>query len=95
MIIKKSIEMLGKEGKDKITKQKGIITSVCFDLYGCIQVVLDEQKVDKDGKRICTGWIDINRVEITKDKKIMECPDFDNKYSSIKQVNGPSSKPIR
>jgi len=95
MIIEKSVDYLGKKVKDKITGRKGIVTSVCFDLYGCIQVVINGQKTNEKGEESTWGWIDINRLEVLKDKKIMERPDFSNKYKSIASVNGcDNSKPI-
>jgi hypothetical protein len=93
MVVDNSIGYLGKKVKDKIGGTKGIVTSVCFDLYGCIQVVVDEQKRDKEGTSIRTGWIDINRLEVLNHKPIMRAPDFNNKYSSIEQVGGPAEKP--
>jgi hypothetical protein len=92
MVVQQSVDFLGKQVKDKISGRKGIVTSVCFDLYGCIQVVINEQRKDKDDKDITFGWIDINRLKIIKDKKIMDCPDFNNKYSSINNVPGPAEK---
>jgi len=94
MIVEQSVKFLGKKVKDKISGRKGIVTSVCFDLYGCIQIVIDEQKTDKDGKAVSFGWFDINRAEIITNKTIMDFPDFDNKYASIKKVNGPAEKPL-
>lgn len=94
MIIEQCVAFLGKKVEDKISKRKGIVTSVCFDLYGCIQVVVDEQKLDKEGKAMTFGWVDINRLNILKSKEIMPHPDFDNKYKSIIKVNGPADKPM-
>ena len=95
MIVQQSVDFLGKQVKDKISGRKGIVTSVCFDLYGCIQVVINEQRKDKDDKEITFGWIDINRIEIIKNKKIMNCPNYNNKYSSLVDVGGPADKPMR
>jgi len=94
MVVEKSIELLGKKVKDRIRGTTGIVTSVCFDLYGCIQVIIDTQKADKEGKRIDSGWIDLKRVDIVSHKLILDSPDFNNKYSDIKQVGGPAEKPI-
>jgi len=94
MIVNQSVDYLGKKVKDKISGKKGIVTSVCFDLYGCIQVIIFEQKLDKDGNPRTFGWVDINRIDILKEKRIMDFPDFDQKYKSIKSINGPADKPI-
>ena len=34
------LKLLGLKVKDKVTGFTGIITSVSFDLYGCIQVII-------------------------------------------------------
>jgi hypothetical protein len=36
MVVEQSVDFLGKKVRDKMTGRKGIVTSVCFDLYGCI-----------------------------------------------------------
>jgi len=87
------IEMLGSEAKDKITKQNGVISSIAFDLYGCIQVLLTPLKVENNHDIKVHGWFDINRMVITKKRKIMNHPSFENKYSELKDVSGPSEKP--
>lgn len=95
MIIEDCVDMLGKTGKDKITGSKGIVTSVSFDLYGCIQVILNPGKVGADGKEIaCVGWIDVNRVRVVKEERVMEHPDFDVKYGETKSIHGSASKPV-
>ena len=88
------INLLGSKAKDKITKQNGIISTISFDLYGCIQVLLTPLKV-KNGEDIKKhGWFDINRIEIIKEKKVMEHPSFETKYDSYNDVGGPADKPI-
>lgn len=95
MITEKCVSYLGFKAKDKVTGAKGMISTVCFDVYGCIQVILDPQKVNKDGtvgKNI--GWIDINRVQIEGKKRFFEPPDFNIKYKKEKEIHGPAEKPI-
>ena len=41
MNIKSHLSILGKPVKDKVTGMKGIVSSVSFDLYGCIQVIVN------------------------------------------------------
>jgi len=48
-MLEKHIEFLGKTVVDKVTNFKGAVTSICFDLYGCVQVILTA-KVDKHVK---------------------------------------------
>jgi hypothetical protein len=94
MIYEKSIDLLGCKVKDKISGRSGIVTSICFDLYGCIQAVFDTGKVGTDGKQITVGWIDVNRLEIKSQKRIMKLPDFETIYNTFEDVHGPADKPI-
>ncbi len=55
---------LGKEGTDKVTDFKGIITGYIQYLTGCHQYGL-AAKVGTDGKIPDTQWFDVNRIEIT------------------------------
>ena len=49
MDIKKHLEILGFRVTDKVTGLTGVAVSVSFDLYGCIQVIVNPG-LDKDGK---------------------------------------------
>lgn len=35
--VMKHLEMLGKKCRDRVTGTAGIVSSISFDLYGCIQ----------------------------------------------------------
>jgi hypothetical protein len=83
--IEKHLSILGSEVKDKITGVSGVAESVCFDLYGCVQVCIN-QGIDKEGKMKETRWIDIARLQITSSKKRMDAPDWN-------QDKGPAEKP--
>ena len=72
---KRHIELLGFTGKDKITGFEGVIESVCFDLYGCVQVCL-KPKIDKDGKIPDSYWFDVTRLKINTKKRVVGLPDF-------------------
>ena len=87
-MIDKAVDLLGKKAKDKITGFSGIVTSVCFDLYGCIQIILAQQKTTKES----SGWIDINRIIIVSHKRIMPLPTY-NHYETYEDVHGPAEKP--
>lgn len=47
--VKKHISLLGLEAQDLVTGFKGIITSISFDLYGCVQAVINPG-LNKDGE---------------------------------------------
>jgi hypothetical protein len=62
--LKQHIEKLGRWAEDRVTGVSGTITSVCFDLYGCIQVILTPL-TPKDGKTPESHWLDIKRLKIS------------------------------
>ena len=39
--VQKHFKVLGYRVKDKVTGYTGVATSVCFDLYGCVQVTVN------------------------------------------------------
>jgi hypothetical protein len=84
--MKKHLEFLGKRVKDKVTGIEGVVTSISFDLYGCIQGLV-HPGLDETGKQKELYWYDITRLEITSSVPVMPCPNFglDDK--------GPAEKP--
>lgn len=90
--VQSHLSYLGKKGKDRVTGFTGIVTTVAFDLYGCIQVVLTPAALDKDGIPVASNWFDIGRVEITDDTLVMPQPDFD--FGPVAEGRkGPATKP--
>lgn len=85
--VKENLDLLGFVAQDKVTGCEGVVTSISFDLYGCIQAVLSP-KADKDGKRPDSAWFDVCRL-VKKEGPVMEAPDFD-----IGIDKGPETKPI-
>lgn len=76
-MIKESLELLGRRAKDKVTTFEGVITTISFDLYGCIQAVL-APPIDKDGKIPEGRWFDVNRLDVSESPAVMPLPDFDS-----------------
>lgn len=74
-IVQTTLDMLGKTARERVTGIKGIITSVSFDLYGCVQVTL-HSGLDKDSKPIEQFWWDMKRIEITDHNRVMPAPEF-------------------
>ena len=93
MDIEKHFDMLGLKGECKVTGFSGVITSLSFDLYGCIQVVITPDKTSKEGAIQEGHWFDVNRVQITSDTPVMELPDFDKGYVATGN-KGCASKPL-
>jgi hypothetical protein len=87
MNVKKNIELLGLKAQDKVTGFKGVITSISFDLYGCVQAVVNPG-TDKTGKPVDSHWFDVSRLKVTSTTPVMERPDF-----NFGVEKGPAEKP--
>jgi len=85
------INLLGFKCKDKVTGLTGVITSMAFDLYGCIQAIV-HPGLDKTGETLDTLWFDIARLEITSKKPVMNVPNFKQGYIA-EGLKGPADKP--
>lgn len=83
--IQDAFELLGKKVQDKVTMTKGVVTSISFDLYGCVQAIVNPG-IDKAGASRDSQWFDISRLKVTSDKPVMEVPTFG-------LVKGPAAKP--
>lgn len=60
--MKEYLQLLGTVQKDLVTGFEGMVSSVSFDAYGCIQVVLTPTKVSEDGEMPKLQWFDANRL---------------------------------
>lgn len=73
-IMAEAFNMLGTKVKDKITGFSGVVTSLNFDLFGCIQVFVTP-KYNKESTNPHTGhYFDICRLECSS--RIMDVPQF-------------------
>ena len=104
MKVEESISLLGFKAQDKVTGFAGVVTSISFDLFGCIQAIV-LPPVDKDGNDQEGRWYDIARLDILEEKRVMDCPKFFVEISDIKNdsvsgrpfsshLKGPAEKPI-
>jgi len=75
MTFQDHVNKLGYKAKDQVTGFAGVVTSVSFDLYGCIQYVLTPP-AGENGKQEGGRWYDALRIQITGKKRVMEVPDF-------------------
>ena len=93
MQIKKHLDMLGLKVEDKITGFTGVVSSISFDLYGCVQGLISPH-VNKDGKTGDSIWFDLNRLRVKNKKPVMGRPNFD--YGLIAEgKQGAAVKPIK
>lgn len=81
MKIKKHMKLLGLKVKDRVTGFSGIVTTVSFDLYGCIQVAVTPAAFGESKGELKTGmWFDVTRLIILDENPVMELPDFKKGY---------------
>lgn len=93
--LSKHLELLGHRVKDKVTGFTGVVTSVGFDLYGCIQAVVTPA-ADKAGKTQESLWFDVGRLEVKSTEPVMPRPPFD--FSPVNIADGrkgAAEKPLR
>ena len=89
-----AVESLGYPCEDKITGFKGILASVHFDLYGCVQTMVTP-KVRGDEQKAESKWFDINRLKIDKDaKRVMNLPSFEGAGPDYEHGPASMSEPM-
>lgn len=70
---------LGRKVEDKVTGFTGIVTTVGFDLYGCVQAIVHPGLITLKGqepKMAESHWFDLKRLQILDAKPVMDLPDF-------------------
>lgn len=93
MKVQEHMSLLGKVVIDKVTGCKGVVSTVSFDLYGCIQAVVVPPADDK-GKREAPAWFDVQRLTVVSKKPVMAVPNFE--FGTIAEGRkGPAEKPQR
>lgn len=92
-MIEKHLKLLGLKVKDKVTDFKGIVVSISFDLYGCIQADVRPIELDKEGKLQSGWWMDINRLKIIDKNPVMKRPNYNYGYIA-EGKQGAADKPI-
>jgi hypothetical protein len=93
--VDEAIGLLGLPGSDKITGFEGIIDSVCFDLYGCVQLALRPTKTKEDGSLREAHWFDIHRINVGSGR-VMTARDFTKiEHAPSDYAHGPAEKPTR
>jgi hypothetical protein len=96
----KALELLGLKVRDRVTGFAGVASSICFDLYGCIQAIVSPA-VDEKGAMPESKWIDVSRLEVLDAVPVMEIPGgrFTVARSSSPAAPtdhpGPNEKPAR
>ena len=85
------MSLLGQQMKDVVTGAVGMVSTISFDAYGCVQAVLT-QKVNKDGTKPDSRWFDVKRLQ-KFGKRIMDVPPHFT--TPVGSERGPAEKPAR
>lgn len=92
MKIQDHLQLLGLPVKDAVTGFKGVVTSVSFDLYGCVQAVIAPAELDEKGIPREGRWFDVSRLQILDPHPVMRQPDFLKGYPGT-GLKGAAEKP--
>ncbi len=72
-------KLLGFKARDVVTGFEGVVESISFDLYGCIQAVLRPTLDKAKPKEVPDGrWFDLKRIAAISKQPVMPLPDFVN-----------------
>lgn len=86
------LDLLGYRAEDKITGFKGVVDSISFDLYGCIQASL-RPPMDSKGEIPTGHWFDLTRLDVDPTARVIEAPNFEEGYIA-EGKKGPAEKPL-
>lgn len=92
--MEKYLKLLGKPVRDRITSFVGVVTSISFDLYGCVQAIVTPPMDKATGKQGDSHWFDTKRLEVTDENAVMEQPTFEIVPGGQSLPDFPS-KPLR
>jgi hypothetical protein len=94
MLIKKHLDLLGYEVKDRVSDFRGVVISMSFDLYGCIQADVRPKDLDKDGQMKKGWWLDVSRLKKMSKKPLMDQPNFE--WGMVAEgKKGPANLPAK
>ncbi len=74
-LINTHMKLLGLKVQDRVTGLKGIVSSISFDLYGCVQATITTP-ADKNNVKGTNYWHDVARLKILSKIPVMELPNF-------------------
>jgi len=86
------LDLLGRRVRDRVTGYEGIVESVSWDLYGCIQAVV-RPPVDDKGAMPDAKWLDVLRLIELAGDRVMEVPG--GAFANYGTPHGPAEKPAR
>ena len=93
MEIQQHFRLLGLQVQDKVTGFKGVVSSIGFDLYGCVQAIVTPE-AGKEGALPDSRWFDVARLTTLADTPVMALPNFEF-GASAEGLKGPADKPLQ
>lgn len=91
--MERHLELLGLLVTDKVTGFTGVVTTISFELYGCVQAVV-KPKMNGKGEIPDGSWFDVVRLEINSRTPVMQTPNFELGYVA-EGKKGADVKPAR
>jgi hypothetical protein len=89
-VFEEHCQILGLHMRDMVTDIEGMVDSVCFDAYGCVQATL-RRKVNEKGIVPDPAWFDVKRLQRTDTTRVMPVPEF----PAVGKEQGAADKPMR
>lgn len=83
------LDILGKTVRDRVTGFAGVVSSISFDLYGCVQAAVSPPLLA--GKLEDGRWFDIHRLLVTDEARVMPVPEYGS--TPAEHTHGPAEKP--
>lgn len=75
--MKEHLKLLGFKVRDAVTGFEGVLETVSFDLYGCVQAIVRPQQDKKKPQELGEGrWFDLKRLTATSKAPVMAAPTF-------------------
>ncbi len=93
MNVNKHLDLLGRRVEDKVTGFKGVVASISFDLYGCVQALVNPG-ADKNGKLQEQNYFDVPRLIVSKAAPVMDRPNFEYGIDA-EGKKGAAEKPLQ
>lgn len=93
-LVDEHLQLLGHRARDLVTGFEGVVESIAFDLYGCVQAcVRAPHSKDKPSESPWAAWYDVKRLKVLSKVRVMEVPSAE----SIKKGHemGGCDKPSR
>lgn len=92
--MEKHFSLLGMRVEDRVTGLTGVVTSLSFDLYGCIQALL-HPGIDSELKIRDLQWLDVVRLKVISNNPVIDRPEYEWTPKDISTgCKGSAEKPL-